>query len=67
MISVPSDEDAVGMTTGLTCSECERAADGEVRGWQAHLVDLDEDGDDEIAFFCPSCATREFGSQRRAR
>jgi hypothetical protein len=45
----------------LTCSECENLCDDEALGWEGHLVDLDDDGEDEVVFFCPSCAAREFG------
>ena len=48
------------------CEECGRVnSDGE-RGWQGHLVDLDDDGDDEVLFFCPRCAEREFGIKGRS-
>jgi len=30
-------------------------------GWQAYLVDSDDDGTDEIVFYCRGCAAREFG------
>jgi hypothetical protein len=49
----------------LVCSECERISDEDANGRQAHLVDLDEDGEDEVAFFCPYCAAREFDGYRR--
>lgn len=52
------------MTAELVCIECGRRADEEARGWQGHLVDLDDDGDDEVVFYCPLCATREFGTHR---
>ena len=52
------------MTAELVCVECGRRADQEARGWQGHLVDLDDDGDDEVVFYCPLCATREFGTHR---
>jgi hypothetical protein len=44
----------------MTCTECARAAPSAAVGWQAHLVDLDDDGQDEVAFYCPTCAEREF-------
>ena len=47
----------------LRCIECGRQADGEAAGWQAHLVDLNDDGEDEVAFYCPDCAAREFNSR----
>jgi hypothetical protein len=52
------------MAAELVCVECGRRADQEARGWQGHLVDLDDDGDDEVVFYCPLCATREFGTHR---
>jgi Zn finger protein HypA/HybF involved in hydrogenase expression len=40
----------------ITCEECRRPwLEGE-RGWEAHRVDLEE-----VAFYCPECAAREFG------
>lgn len=48
----------------LICVECERENRGEERGWEGHLVDLDDDGKDEVAIFCPDCAAREFGKRR---
>jgi hypothetical protein len=53
------------VSTELICSECASFAAGQAHGWQAHLVDLDEDGEDEIAFFCPSCAACDFDGYRR--
>ena len=46
----------------LVCVACDRPADASARGWQAHLADLDDDGQDEIVLFCPACADREFGA-----
>jgi hypothetical protein len=55
------------MAAKLVCVECGCPASGEAHGWQGHLVDLDENGEDEVAFFCPNCAAREFdGNRRRA-
>jgi hypothetical protein len=45
----------------LLCTECGQKSWGSERGWQGHLVDLDDDAEDEVAFFCPVCAAREFG------
>lgn len=45
----------------LVCCECGMESSGHARGWRAYLVDLDDDGKDEIATFCPRCAEREFG------
>jgi hypothetical protein len=46
--------------SALTCTECGRRSGGEARGWQGYLVDLDDDGEDEVVFYCPACAAREF-------
>lgn len=53
------------LTTELVCAECGREDNQRERGWEGHLVDLDEDGEDEILFFCAACATREFGTDGR--
>jgi hypothetical protein len=45
----------------LLCTECGCESTGAERGWQGQLVDLNDDGGDEVAFFCPDCAAREFG------
>jgi hypothetical protein len=48
----------------LTCSECACPSDEQARGWEGHLVDLDDDGEDEVVSFCPACAAREFGRSK---
>jgi hypothetical protein len=35
--------------SNLVCCDCERRAVGTAAGWQGHLVDLDDDGRDEVA------------------
>ncbi|MHB8692076.1 MAG: hypothetical protein ACYDHH_12590 [Solirubrobacteraceae bacterium] len=47
----------------LVCCNCERRSVGTAAGWQGRLVDLDDDGRDEVVFFCPGCAAREFGTR----
>jgi hypothetical protein len=49
----------------LICVECGCESRGAEQGWQGHVVDLDDDGEDEVAFFCPGCAEREFGGTTR--
>jgi hypothetical protein len=49
------------IASNLVCCDCDRCAVGTAAGWQGHLVDLDDDGRDEVAFFCPACVAREFG------
>ena len=49
------------MRQALICAECEREADETAAGWRGYHVDADDDEDeDEILFFCPSCVAREF-------
>jgi hypothetical protein len=49
----------------LVCVECGCSDCGSEHGWQGHLVDLDDDGAEEVVFFCPRCAAREFGGIAR--
>jgi len=49
----------------LLCAECRRCSDSEARGWRAYLVDADDYDGDDVLFFCPTCAAREFGELRR--
>ena len=37
----------------ITCVECGRECGDNAGGWQGHLADLDDDGDDEVVLFCP--------------
>lgn len=46
----------------IVCVECSRPAVASAKRWQAHLADLHDDGQDEIVFYCPACADREFGT-----
>jgi len=46
--------------TTLVCVECSERADREARDWEAHLCDLDDDGDNDLLVYCPDCAAREF-------
>jgi hypothetical protein len=51
----------------LLCIECKERSDSSARGWRGYLVDVDDDGEDEVVFYCPRCAAREFGGRRRSR
>jgi hypothetical protein len=51
----------------LVCVECQQRSAAGAEGWQGHLVDLDDDGEDEVVFYCASCAAREFGGEQRHR
>lgn len=46
----------------LACVECGEATAGHGRGWEAHLAEGDEEGE-EVVVFCPRCAVREFGDR----
>lgn len=49
----------------LVCAECGCTDDEEAVGWRGYREDLpDEDEQPSLAFFCPSCAAREFGEDR---
>lgn len=54
MVVVPN------LTRELVCIECGARADERATRWQAFLIDLDDDGQDELVFYCPACAAREF-------
>jgi hypothetical protein len=45
---------------GLICEECGCHATDVARGWCGYLIDLDDDGEDDVVFFCPGCVEREF-------
>ena len=44
----------------MICKECGQRATGCAEGREALLVDLDDDGQDEVVFYCTVCAEREF-------
>jgi predicted RNA-binding Zn-ribbon protein involved in translation (DUF1610 family) len=50
----------------LVCAECGGISGPSARGWQGYLVDAEDDGGDEVVFYCPDCA-REFGECRNCR
>lgn len=50
------------MANTLVCCECKRRSVCNAVGWQGHVVDLDDDGRDEVVLFCPGCAAREFAA-----
>ena len=59
-----SAQDSVAVE--LVCEECRRVSASGERGWQALRVDLDDDGHDEVVFYCPACAAREFAPDAAA-
>jgi hypothetical protein len=45
----------------LVCAECGCIDDEKAAGWRGYREDLpDEDEQPSLAYFCPSCAAREF-------
>jgi hypothetical protein len=44
----------------MRCEECGQEAAGRAMGWETLLVDLDDDGENEVVFYCPACAEHEF-------
>jgi hypothetical protein len=47
----------------LACAECPRVSSVTAGGWKAYRVDDPEENEPpELAFYCPACARREFGS-----
>jgi len=50
--------------TLAVCQECSQLSDPAWRGWRAYLSDDPElDEPPALAFYCPDCAGREFGSR----
>jgi hypothetical protein len=49
----------------LVCEECGARSGARADGWRGYLVDLDDDGEDEVVLYCPRCAAREFGEKLR--
>ena len=46
----------------LVCVECSALSNEHAGGWRAYRMDDPEQGDlPGLAFYCPSCAEREFG------
>ena len=47
----------------LRCVECRALSDLEARRWRSYRIDdPTEDEPPALAFYCPACAEREFGS-----
>jgi ribosomal protein L44E len=54
-------DDQVDVEVELRCVECGAVATGRADGWRAYRVDLEEEDEPEVAFYCRACAKREFG------
>jgi len=51
-----------GAPDPLECAECGAFSDELASGWRAYRMDdLDRLRTPAVAFYCPSCAEREFG------
>ena len=48
------------MLSCLTCEECGCLTTDLVKGWRGYLIDLEEEGAPQVAFFCPACVEQEF-------
>jgi hypothetical protein len=50
----------------LACTGCPRVSSFSAKGWKSYRVeDPDDDGEPELAFYCPECA-REFSESRES-
>lgn len=50
----------------LRCEECHAVADDAAEGWEGHLAYGPREDDAAYAvFYCPTCATHEFGNLQR--
>lgn len=48
----------------LACAECPRVSSINARGWKAYRMDDPESGEPPaLAFYCPACARRDFGTR----
>lgn len=47
----------------ISCCECGETVGAFERGWRAYLEADERDDVQEVAVFCPVCATREFGAK----
>jgi hypothetical protein len=50
----------------LNCEVCatQPATVEEALRWRAYLIEVVDDGNEEVAVYCPECADREFGDRR---
>ena len=54
-------------TRTVTCVECHCSSGLYWRNWGAYRIDEPETGEPPaLAFYCPTCAEREFGIRRRS-
>ncbi|HEY0415708.1 MAG TPA: hypothetical protein VGC78_04925 [Gaiellaceae bacterium] len=61
-----NDRDRRRRTMIVECVECSTPSGGRWTGWRAYRVDDPEVNEPpQLAFYCPTCALREFGGRRR--
>jgi len=64
-VSAISREHQTKRATSVQCAECDSSSGLYWRGWRAYRVDDPELGEPPaVAFYCPTCAEREFGRRR---
>ena len=44
----------------LVCVECACLSGLRALGWRGYRIDVEEDDEPALAFFCPTCAARAF-------
>lgn len=44
----------------LVCVECSCLSGLRALGWRGYRIDVEEDDEPALAFFCPTCAARAF-------
>lgn len=60
---VELDRAGTGDVHVLACAECPRVSSITARGWKAYRAGDPETGEPpKLAFYCPDCARREFGT-----
>jgi len=62
-----SSRDRQSRANSVHCVECGTSSGLLWRGWCAYRTDDPETGEPPaLAFFCPTCARREFGRRRKS-
>ena len=63
-----SDRDRQRHAYSVHCAECKSSSGLYWHGWKAYRTDNPElDEPPALAFYCPACSDREFGTRRRNR
>jgi hypothetical protein len=65
-VNASSRDDQHNRATTVHCIECQSSSGLYWQGWRAYRVDDPEtDEAPALAFYCPTCAQREFGLGRQ--